>query len=282
MPRKVAIVTGASSGMGAALSTTLVSAGWHVAMADITPNATLLTALQPHATFHRTDVSSYASQAKTFLAVHDTHGRIDALCANAGVVDRSSLYLLGSRGAKVEDIPAEPDLSCTDIDYKGVVYGTQLAVHFMRFNPTPGGAIVATASIAAVHPHPSYPEYNGAKAAVLNFMRGVKDVLWMKEGIRMNCVLPGIVETAIIPKEMVEAVSPECITPIKTVTDAYIRLLEDPSIYGEAIECSAKSHFFFPEPEMSNGRITRRAVTVWEPLFKMLHGEDSELPDAIA
>lgn len=79
----------------------------------------------------------------------------------------------------------------------------------MRLNPIPGGAIVATASIAAVHPHPSYPEYNGAKAGVLNFMRGVRDILWSKEGIRMNCVLPGIVNTNIISKEMVEAISPE-------------------------------------------------------------------------
>lgn len=71
-------------------------------------------------------------------------------------------------------------------------------------------------------------------------------------------------------------------TPIKTITDAYVRLLGDATIYGQAIECSAQSHFFFPEPEMCNGKVTKRAVTVWEPLFRMLHGEDSELPDAIA
>jgi NAD(P)-dependent dehydrogenase (short-subunit alcohol dehydrogenase family) len=46
------------------------------------------------------------------------------------------------------------------------VYGTQLAIHFMRKNKVPGGRIVATASVAAIYPHPSYPEYNGAKAAV--------------------------------------------------------------------------------------------------------------------
>lgn len=71
-------------------------------------------------------------------------------------------------------------------------------------------------------------------------------------------------------------------TPIKTVTDAYVRLLDDPTIYGQAIECSAKSHFFFPEPDMCNGHVTKRAVTVWEPLFRTLHSEDSKLPDAIA
>lgn len=50
--------------------------------------------------------------------------------------------------------------------YKGVVYGTQLAIHFMRKNKVPGGGIISTASCAGVDPHETYPEYDGAKAAV--------------------------------------------------------------------------------------------------------------------
>jgi NAD(P)-dependent dehydrogenase (short-subunit alcohol dehydrogenase family) len=53
------------------------------------------------------------------------------------------------------------------VDYKGVVYGTQLAIYFMRKNKTPGGRIVVTASAAAIYPHETYPEYDGAKAAVI-------------------------------------------------------------------------------------------------------------------
>ena len=74
---------------------------------------------------------------------------------------------------KLCSVPPAPNLACTDVDYKGVVYGTQLAIHFMRKNPIPGGKIVATASVAGIYPHESYPEYNGAKAAVINFARGV-------------------------------------------------------------------------------------------------------------
>ena len=77
----------------------------------------------------------------------------------------------------------------------------------MRKNRPAGGAIVATASIAAMHPHPSYPEYNGAKAAVLNWVRGTAPILKVKENIRINCVMPGIVHTKIIPPEMIAAVS---------------------------------------------------------------------------
>jgi len=47
----------------------------------------------------------------------------------------------------------------------------------MRKNPIPGGKIIATASVAGIYPHESYPEYNGAKAAVINFARGAAPVL---------------------------------------------------------------------------------------------------------
>lgn len=47
----------------------------------------------------------------------------------------------------------------------------------MRKNAAPGGTITATASVAAVHPHETYPEYDGAKAAVYNFARATARVL---------------------------------------------------------------------------------------------------------
>ena len=206
MVSRVAIVTGTSSGMGRAIAQELVRLDWTVAMFDIQENEKLADELGSDARFYKVNVANYDSQAKAFDQVFDDFGRVDALCMNAGITDRCSPYLLTHRS---DDIPPAPDLSCTDVDWKGVVYGTQLAIHFMRKNERPGGAIVATASIAAVHPHPSYPEYNGAKAAVLNFVRGTAGVLKVKENIRINCVLPGIVHTNIIPPEMVAAVESE-------------------------------------------------------------------------
>jgi len=78
---------------------------------------------------------------------------------------------------RLHRVPPAPNLACTDVDFKGVVYGTQLSIHFMRKNPVPGGKIIATASVAGIYPHESYPEYNGAKAAVINFARGAAPVL---------------------------------------------------------------------------------------------------------
>ncbi|KAH6998970.1 hypothetical protein BKA56DRAFT_639497 [Ilyonectria sp. MPI-CAGE-AT-0026] len=266
--------------MGEALSEDLVQRGWIVAMADIQPNAELASKLGESASFHTCDVSDYDSQAKCFQEVWDLYGRLDALCANAGIVDKSSIYILDHRDS--DKIPPKPDLLCTDVDYKGVVYGTQLAIHFMRKNKTPGGSIVATASIAAVHPHETYPEYDGAKAAVYNFVRATSRILKIKENIRINCILPGIVATKIIPPDMVAAVSPECMTPIGTIVAAYNKCLEDRSLSGEAIECSVDKLLLVPRPEYQNGPVSKRAVTVWDPLFKMYHHELSQLPDAIA
>lgn len=181
-------------------------------------------------------------------------------------------------------MPLAPDLLTTDVDYKGVVYGTQLAIHFMRHNPgRPGGKIVATASAAAVVPHPVYPEYNGAKAAVVNFIRGVAAVLRDKEGIAISAVCPGIVATNIIPPEMVAAVSPECLTPAETIVRAYEQQLDEEGEgrAGEVVECSADEIITLKVPELGNGRVSKRAVTVWDPLFKATHGEYSGLPDAI-
>ncbi|KAJ3525043.1 hypothetical protein NM208_g11810 [Fusarium decemcellulare] len=274
--KRVAIVTGASSGMGEALSEDLVQRGWQVAMADIQPNKDLASKLGENASFHICDVSDYDSQAACFQEVWVKYGRLDALCANAGIVDKSSIYILDHKDS--DEIPPPPNLACTDIDYKGVIYGTQLAIHFMRKNKTPGGSIVATASIAAVHPHETYPEYDGAKAAVSS----QSSFTALKENIRINCILPGIVATKIIPPEMVAAVSPECLTPVGTIVSAYNKCLDDESLHGEAIECSVDKLLLTPRPDFQNGRVSKRAVTVWDPLFKMYHHEVSQLPDAIA
>ncbi|KAF9885347.1 hypothetical protein FE257_012964 [Aspergillus nanangensis] len=282
---RVVIITGATSGIGIDIAKDLYSRGWKVACVGRREQAgrDLVNGLGENARFFQADVSSYKSQAAVFLQVWRLWGRIDALCANAGIVDQSSIYLLDRRGVRPEDIPPEPDLSCTDVDYKGVVYGTVLATHFMRHNlPQPGGKIVVTGSIGGVFPHRSYPEYCGVKAAVANFVRGAGPLLKLKDNIFLNCVLPGMVWTPIVPPEMMAAVTPECVTPVQTVLNAYQVFLEDTTgMAGELLECSAEKQVFVRPPEMGNGYKTQRAVTVWEPLFRQMHGENSGLPGAI-
>ncbi|KAJ5794567.1 hypothetical protein N7457_001166 [Penicillium paradoxum] len=281
---RVAIVTGATARLD--LAKDLCAKGWNVACVGRrrkAGEAILKDLPEGKALFFAADVSNYEEYANVFSKVHQAWGRIDALCANAAIVDPSSIYILGSRNNSIDEIPPVPDMSLVDINYKGVVYGTQLATHFMRHNPQPGGRIVVTGSIGAIFPHKSYPVYCGTKAAVNHFIRGVAPLLKQKDNILINCVMPGIVDTPIVPREMIAAVSPECTTPIQTVLRGYETFLEDSTgMTGELLECSAEKLIYYQMPEPGNGHITKRAVTVWEPLFRMMHGENSELPDAIA
>ena len=76
--------------------------------------------------------------------------------------------------------------------------------------------------------------------------------------------------------------SPCSLTPISTVVAAYDHYLNDDSgKTGQVVECSAEKRIFIPDPPMVNGAVTKRSVTVWDPLFKMMHHEKSGLPDAI-
>ena len=81
---------------------------------------------------------------------------------------------------------------------------------------------------------------------------------------------------------MLDAVAPDCLTPISTITAAYEKFLSDDNHQtGEALECSVDKHFLVPQTEYANGRFSKRACAVWEPLHKMMHGEKSGLSDAI-
>lgn len=198
--------------MGVKIVQSLCAQGWKVACLDLQQEAgdALIESLgHENAIFIPTNLAKYEDQAHAFRETFRRWGRIDALCANAGIVDRSSVYIYNWRGKKADDVPPEPNLITTDVDYKAVIYGVQLATHFMRHNPQPGGRIVVTSSIASIFPHPSYPEYSGAKAAVNVFVQGIAPLLKQKENILINCVLPGIVPTPIIPPEMIAAVAPK-------------------------------------------------------------------------
>ncbi|KAF4314438.1 putative 15-hydroxyprostaglandin dehydrogenase protein [Botryosphaeria dothidea] len=282
---EVAIVTGATSGIGIDLAKDLISHGYKVALVGRrAPVGEKVAAdLGVNACFFQADVTSYDSQARVFSAVWGAWGRIDVLCANAGIVDKSSIYMLDRRDRAVDDVPPAPDLKCTDADWKGVVYGIQLATHFMRQNrPKPGGRIIATGSVGAIFPHRTFPEYCGAKAAVVQLVRGIAPILKEKDNITINVVHPGIVDTPIVPPEMIAAVSRECLTPVQTVLKGYRLFLDDDTgMTGKNLEASGEKLHFYELPEMGNGHITRRSVTVWEPLFGMLHHEESGLPDAI-
>lgn len=123
--RKVAIVSGGASGIGLAMSRHFAAEGYNVAIFDVTvaageEAASSIAADSPQAkvVFKKCDVSSWQSQALSFKEVHSEFGRIDVVCANAGISERGASAL----GSFEEDAPVEPDLKIMDVNLTGVIY----------------------------------------------------------------------------------------------------------------------------------------------------------------
>lgn len=155
-------------------------------------------------------MASYAAQCAAYKNVWDRWGRLDLVIPNAGAVDAVSWYNLPAKGkASVDELPPEPNTSCTDIHLKGVMYGTLLAVHFMRHNePHAGGKIICTGSIIGELPCPTFPEYCANEAGIIQWVRSMAPLLKTKDNITINTVLMGAVATPVMP-EFARAFKPE-------------------------------------------------------------------------
>jgi len=158
----VAIITGAASGIGLALSRHFSELGWAVALADvnITAGERAAQELGERAFFHKTDVSDWDDVATLFKETKERFGRVDYVAANAGVADLQSLY------EKQAGEPKKPNLKTIDIDLNGQIYCLWLAAHYFRLNGEQGGTIVFTSSNAGLYKFPTNPQYAAAKHGV--------------------------------------------------------------------------------------------------------------------
>lgn len=262
--------------------------GYHVAIAgrreaEGQTVASDLDASGDTAVFVKCDVSSYQSQANLFQTIWKKWSRIDVVVANAGCVDRDSKYNLRSKDAGVDDIPMEPDTTCTDIDFKGTIYSTTLAAHFMRHNPDEkGGKVIVTGSMIGIYPCATFPEYCAAKAGVHHWVKTVGPVLKIKDNVTVNCVMPGAIETPAFPG-FSTAFLPEHLTTLSILLSGYDAFLDDISNRktGETLEAAHDKLFVWGYPEHKSGAFAKRTEKVYDPWFEMMHGEKSELPSAL-
>lgn len=130
--KKTAIVTGGASGIGLAMARHFASEGYDVALLDVAGEEPVAAALdqvrkagaegkgdgKAKVIFRRCDVSSWREQADGFRAVHDEFGRVDVVCANAGISERGASVM----AAVEEDEPRQPDLKVVDVCLTGVIY----------------------------------------------------------------------------------------------------------------------------------------------------------------
>ena len=186
---KVAIVTGAASGIGLATAKRLGSEGARVVIADLKGDAAETSAESvrqvgaPNALGMACDVSSEAQVATTVTAAMDRFGQVDIVVNNAGLMTFKSL----------EELTSEDWQKVLNVDLFGAVHFTKQAFLTMK----PGGAIVNVASIHAVMTEPLVAPYAAARAAVVSLTRSAS-IEGKAKGIRVNVVLPGAIDTPML------------------------------------------------------------------------------------
>ena len=184
---RVAIVTGAGRGIGRATALELARMGADIAVAEldrVTADRTgaEVKGLGRRAVVLATDVTSRASLATMVERTLGELGRIDILVNNAGIY----------RAASTLDITEEHWDAVLDINAKAVFFATQAVLPTMIAQKR--GAIVNLASMAGKIGSKTNLPYNASKAAVVSMTKSLA-LAHAADGIRVNCVCPGFVET---------------------------------------------------------------------------------------
>ncbi|MDH3402114.1 MAG: SDR family oxidoreductase [Acidobacteriota bacterium] len=188
---KSAIVTGASSGIGAATARALAAAGVRVALAArrVDRLAALrdeLTAAGGEALAVATDVTRRADVEALAAATTAAYGGIDVLVNNAGIMPLSFM----------KNLHVEEWERMVDVNVKGVLYGIAAVLTHMRERG--GGHIVNVSSVAGRRVFPSGAVYCGTKFAVNAISEGLRAELSASDGIRVTAIEPGAVATELL------------------------------------------------------------------------------------
>ena len=159
---KVAIVTGAGSGIGRAVAIGLLDDGYAVVLAGRRSEWLQQTAddagpLGAHTLVVPTDVSDPAAVRALFARTRDSFGRLDLLFNNAGT---------GTRGVPLEELTVEQWKSVVDVNLTGAFLCTQQAFLMMKDQQPQGGRIINNGSISAYSPRPHSAPYTATKHAM--------------------------------------------------------------------------------------------------------------------
>ncbi len=192
---KVAVITGAASGIGRASAIRFAGEGAAVLVTDLNAQGGEETVAEckragGRAAFHRVDVTSEAEVKAAVDRAVSEFGKLDIIFNNAG--------LAGAIG-KIEETTAENWDRTFAILLRGVFFGMKYAVPAMR--KAGGGSIISTASIAGLRGGAGPHAYSAAKAGVVNLTRSVALEVG-KDRIRVNCICPGGINTPLISNNL--------------------------------------------------------------------------------
>ncbi|KAK7561964.1 hypothetical protein IWX91DRAFT_395632 [Phyllosticta citricarpa] len=226
MSNPVAVITGASSGIGLALTQHLVSKAWHVVLLDLNPPPASASLPEGASLFVQCDVSSWSSQSSAFARAFEWRKRVDFAALNAGIDDRDDIFntLAPSNGPSAPLLPTKPNMKTLEVDLFGVYYGIKLFAHYASLSPSPNKDIIVTASSAALYPIPSVPQYSSAKQGLLGLVRALAPSAAAR-GFTINAICPDMVQTALAPEGLMERYPNDAKTPMSSLMRAYDDLL---------------------------------------------------------
>ena len=183
---KVAVITGAGSGMAKASTMTFVREGAKVLAADISgaEQDTAAEAGDAVVPFHADVTKESDVEAMIGRAVEE-FGRLDVLCNVAGI----------GTGALLADVTMDDYDRTMDVDLRGVVIGMKYGIRAML--DSGGGSIVNWSSIGGLNASPGTSVYSAAKAGVIAVTKAAA-VEYGSKGIRANAICPGFILTEIM------------------------------------------------------------------------------------
>lgn len=211
-----AVVTGGSSGIGAAVAARLAAGGARVLVADLRPPAADLP-------FRQTDVRDPEQVQAAFDEAEGRFGRVDGAVLSAG--------LASTIGMTPETVDLATYRRLVDVNVHGVVHGVRSATGALR--RAGGGGIAALASLAGLTPAAMDPLYSLTKFAVVGLVRALGPQL-AADGIALNAVCPGFVDTPMVdPLRAAFAGSDFPLIDVQTVVEIILRALTPAGGHGE-------------------------------------------------
>jgi NAD(P)-dependent dehydrogenase (short-subunit alcohol dehydrogenase family) len=166
---KVALITGAGSGIGRAVAVKLQGAGYDVVLTGRRADELEKTAAEAVSAGGRvlvtpTDVTDEASVKAAFAKTRETFGRLDLLFNNAGTF---------AVGTPIEDIPLDVWKRVVDVNLTGAFLCAQEAIRLMKAQSPQGGRIINNGSISATVPRPLSAPYTATKHAITGLTKSI-------------------------------------------------------------------------------------------------------------
>jgi NAD(P)-dependent dehydrogenase (short-subunit alcohol dehydrogenase family) len=235
-PRKTAIVTGASQGIGAGVAKRFFERGFNVVVTSLNMTQSTEIAASSQVALVDGDIGAPATAARIVETALSRFESIDALVNNAGI-----FFTKPFTDYTVEDFE-----SLVSTNVAGFVYLTQLSIKHMLTQKT-GGSIVTITAALARNP------IRGVTAAVPMLTKGSLETVtrhlameYAKDGIRVNAVAPGVVYTPLhlnTPMDVMESLSPMGRpSTVEDITDAVMYLTDAATVTGDILYVDGGAH----------------------------------------